>query len=123
MDAKDAKDLHQEVARAFNAGDVDALVGLYEADGRMLQPDGTEARGLGAIREVWTELVALGGRLDVTTRYAVESGDIALLSNEWTFEGGGATASSVTAEVARRGSDGAWRYVIDNPYASPADGG
>jgi hypothetical protein len=48
----DAKDLHPEVARAFNAGDVDALVGLYEADGRLLHPDGTEARGLDAIREV-----------------------------------------------------------------------
>jgi uncharacterized protein (TIGR02246 family) len=119
----DAKDLHPEVARAFNAGDVDALVGLYEADGRLLHPDGTEARGLDAIREVWVGFVALGGRLDVTTRSAVESGDTALLSNQWTFEGGGTTASSVTAEVARRGADGAWRYVIDNPYASPADAG
>ena len=37
----------------------------------------------------------------MVTRYAVESGDIALLSNEWTLEvEGNPVASAVTAEVA-----------------------
>ncbi len=58
----------------------------------------------------------------MTTRYAVEQGDIALLSNAWTFEMDGApVASSVTAEVARRQPDGSWRYIIDNPYGVPME--
>ena len=57
----------------------------------------------------------------MVTRYAVESGDIALLSNEWTLElEGNPVASAVTAEVARRQDDGTWRYVIDNPFAAGA---
>jgi ketosteroid isomerase-like protein len=58
----------------------------------------------------------------MTTRFAVEQGDIALLSNAWIFEmDGAAVARSVTAEVARRQPDGSWRYIIDNPYGAPME--
>jgi hypothetical protein len=33
-------DIHGEVERAFNAGDADGLVALYESDARMVNPDG-----------------------------------------------------------------------------------
>ena len=113
-------DLHRRVEQAFNAADIDALLDLYEPDACLLGEDGTPARGLDAIREVWTRLVALGGHISLTTRHAVEVDDLALLSNSWTFEiGGEAVASSVTSEVARRQRDGTWRYAIDNPYGAP----
>jgi uncharacterized protein (TIGR02246 family) len=108
--------LHSQVEAAFNAGDVDGLVALYEPDARMVRDDGSVAEGLDAIREVWSGFVALGGRISMTTRYAIENDDVALLSNEWTFEGAGMTFSSTTAEVARRQPDGSWRYVVDNPF-------
>lgn len=115
-------DLHERVERAFNASDVDALVGLYEPDARMIADDGSVVSGLEAIRSVWSGLVHLGGRIAMTTRYAVQHGDLALLSNAWSFEMDGArVAASVTAEVARRQPDGSWRYIIDNPYGAPAE--
>jgi uncharacterized protein (TIGR02246 family) len=117
-------DLHERVESAFNDGDLDALVELYEPDACMLGEDGTVASGIDAIRAVWTGFTALGGRIAMTTRYAVEVDDIAMLSNTWVFEMGGApVASAVTAEVARRQPDGTWRYVIDNPYGAPAETG
>jgi ketosteroid isomerase-like protein len=63
---------------AFNAGDVDALMTLYEPDARMVRDDASVAVGLDEIRAVWADLVALGVRVRMVTRYAVESGDIAL---------------------------------------------
>jgi len=115
-------DLHQRVESAFNAGDVDALIDLYEPDARMLGEDGGVASGVDAIRGVWAGFTALGGQISMATRYVVEAGDLALLSNAWTFEMDGApVASSITAEVARRQADGSWRYLIDNPYGTPAD--
>jgi len=115
-------DLHSHVERAFNAADVDALVSLYEADAQMVTDDGRVVTGLEAIRSVWSGFAELGGRIAMTTRYAVEQGDIALLSNVWTFEMDGAPlASSVTAEVARRQPGGSWRYFIDNPNGVPME--
>src|SRR5689334_2968213 len=112
----DPGDLHHRVEEAFNRGDVEALVTLYEPNARMVRDDGSVATGTAAIREIWSGFVALGGRIQMTTRFVVEQGDVALLSNTWTFEGAGMTFSASTAEVARRSSDGAWRYVIDNPF-------
>ena len=109
--------LHAQVEKAFNDGDVDALVELYEPDARMMRDNGTVAVGTDEIRDIWAGFVAMGGRLSLTTRFALESGDIALLSNSWTYEGEGMAFSSTTAEVARRQGDGSWLYVIDNPYA------
>jgi len=37
------------------------------------------------------------------------------LSNRWTSTIGDDELSSVTPEVARRQSDGTWKYIIDNP--------
>jgi len=52
------------------------------------------------------------------TQYVIEQGDIALLSNRWTATFDGADISASSAEVARRQSDGTWKYVIDNPDAA-----
>jgi ketosteroid isomerase-like protein len=112
----DARDLHRLVEEAFNAGDVDGLVALYEPDAAMATPDGGIVRGHTAIREQWAAFVALGGTIAMVTRHAVEAGDGALLSNDWQFVGGGMELSSRTSEVARRQPDGTWKYVIDHPY-------
>jgi ketosteroid isomerase-like protein len=111
--------LHAAVEAGVNTGDIDALVALYEPDATLLGENGTAVVGHEAIREAWTSVVGFGGRMTLRTRSAVELGDIALLSNEWTYEIGGAVvAGAITSEVARRQPDGAWRYVIDNPYSS-----
>ena len=110
-------DIHRSVEEAFNAGDTEALVDLYEEDAAMATPDGTFVNGRDGIREQWSGFVALGGNIQMTTRYAVVVGDTALLSNEWLLSGAGMELSSRTAEVARRQPDGTWKYVIDHPYA------
>jgi ketosteroid isomerase-like protein len=105
--------LHRAVEAAFNDGDVDALVALYLPQAQLVEPTGEIAAGHDAIRAVWAGFVALGGTMSMTTRYAVEVGDVALLSNAWHFQGP-MELRSVSAEVAMRTSDG-WRYLIDNP--------
>jgi uncharacterized protein (TIGR02246 family) len=113
-----AGDLHGLVEAAFNDGDVEALVALYEPDAAMATPEGAFVYGHDAIREQWAGFIALGGTISMTTRHAAEAGDVALLSNAWHFVAEGMEFSSRTSEVARRQADGSWRYVIDHPYGA-----
>ncbi len=115
MSAARAEDLHGATEQAFNKRDVDALVRLYADDACLLDQDGTAARGPAAIRNVWAGFVGLNGRMSMTTRYCVEAGDIALMSNAWQFTSEAMTFESVSSEVAVRGADGRWRYLIDHP--------
>lgn len=116
MNDHEAVSLHEKVESAFNTGDVDALVALYADDGCIVQPDGTAAVGPDAVRAVWEEFVSMGGKIAMTTRFAITAGDTALLSNAWQFTAPGMEFGAVSAEVAVRGPDGGWRYLIDNPF-------
>ena len=109
--------IHPAVEAGVNNGDIDGLMALYAEDASMVLIDGSVASGLSAIREEWSGLLAMNGRMTLRSRFAIAAGDLAVLSNEWTFEVGGQQLSAVTAEVARRQPDGGWLYVIDHPYA------
>ena len=110
-------DIHPAVEAAVNNQDLDGLMALYAPDASMVLPDGSTVTGTEAIREQWGGFLEMKGRMTLRSRYAVEAGDLAILSNEWTYTAGDQTMSAVTAEVARRQPEGGWLYVIDHPFA------
>ena len=107
-------DLHEAVETAVNNRNVDALVALYEQDAWLFGPAGP-VQGTEAIRAAWTEMLNMSGQSRLVTQYVIEQGDVALLSNRWTSVVGEDEISATSAEVARRQSDGTWKYLIDNP--------
>jgi ketosteroid isomerase-like protein len=113
----DLEAIHPAVEAGFNDQDLDGLMRLYAPNARMILLDGSTATGSDAIREQWSGLLEMGGRLAIRSRYAIEAGDLAILSNEWTLRTGDQMMSAVTAEVAARQSEGGWLYVIDHPWA------
>ena len=117
-----AADLHRQWEKAVNDADLDAFVRLYDPDARVLLPDGTTVDGQQAIRETYSALFAEGTpSVTLRTRFASEVGDLALLSCSWEGVIAGEKAAGVTAEVARRQPDGRWAFLIDNPWAAPAE--
>jgi uncharacterized protein (TIGR02246 family) len=116
------EDIHLAVERTVNNADVEGFVALYAPNAHMVLPDGSTITGHEAIREQAMQVCAIKGRMKVITRYVIEAGDLAILSNEWTLTAGGESMSAITAEVAQRQADGGWLYIIDNPYAGPAGG-
>src|SRR5947209_2322860 len=110
-------DLHPAVEAGVNNQDLDGLMALYAPDATMVLADGSTVTGAEAIREQVAGVLAMNGRMTVRSRYAIEAGDLAILSNEWTYTAGDQTMGAITAEVARRQPDGSWLYVIDNPFA------
>jgi ketosteroid isomerase-like protein len=57
------------------------------------------------------------------TRHVYVAGDVVLLIVDWSIQGTSRQGYPVdlhgtATDVARRGTDGSWRYVIDNPFAT-----
>jgi len=117
------EDTHRLFAEHFNAGDLDALAALYDDEAAFVPQPGSVVTGKGAIREALQGFLSTGGKIVVTTRYAVRSGDMALLSGEWRLSGTGQDGAPLdmggkTAEVVRRQSDGRWLYAVDHPFGA-----
>jgi uncharacterized protein (TIGR02246 family) len=111
-------DIHPAVEAGINDQDLDGLVALYAPDATLVLLDGTTVTGTDAIRAQYADLLEMKPRMAIRSRYVIEAGDLALLSNEWTLTIGDESVSAITAEVARREADGGWLYVVDHPYAS-----
>lgn len=128
MPATTAEQVHRSFEDAFNAGDLDGLMELYEPDAALIAQPGSVAHGREQVRAALQGFVALKGRIRLETKLVVTVGDLAYLSNTWSLSGTGPDGNPVllgatTAEVARRQGDGAWRYVIDNAWGDRAVGG
>ena len=105
--ARDPQDLERLLVSRQRAGDVEGMAALFEPHAVIDSADGRLTRGTEAIRAFFAEAVAAGRKFQLgEQRPALVSGDLALTSTRL-------PDGSVTAEVARRQSDGTWLWVID----------
>ena len=128
MPATTPEQVHRLFEEAFNAGDLDGLMELYEPDAALIAQPGSVAHGGEQARAALQGFLALKGRIKLDTRLVVTVGDLAYLSNTWSLSGTGPDGNPValgatTAEMARRQPDGSWRYVIDNAWGDQAAAG
>ncbi|HLW51567.1 MAG TPA: nuclear transport factor 2 family protein [Candidatus Angelobacter sp.] len=110
-------------AEAFNAGDVDRMLALYEPEATLMPTPGPVRSGAAEIRETLQRFVAVPRRMTISTDYAIRMGEIALLRARWTtvpVQGKGAAHQGYSSEVARLQSDGRWLYIIDYPLGGSA---
>ncbi len=114
--------LPEVFAERFNSGDLDAVADAYEA-GAVFSPEpGVQLTGAEALA-AHRSFMDLGLPISVSPRHVYTSGDIALLIVDWFIAGMGRDGAPVHIEatatdVARRGPDGRWRYVLDNPVGA-----
>lgn len=120
--ADDPADLVARFVEAFNSGSAEALDALYEDVSMVVPRPGHPARDaarMAASRHLLDFGVPIAA--EVRQLYAVDG--IALLIVDWSIHGVGPVGREVNfagaaADVARRGPDGWWRYLIDNPFGT-----
>ncbi len=122
MSARTAEDVHHLFTQFLLAGDLDGMVGLYEADAVavMVPQPGPIVRGHAAIREGLSELLAFGPQFELHILKTLEIEDIAILYARWNFtgtdpDGNAVRMTGLTSDVVRRQPDGSWLIAIDNP--------
>jgi uncharacterized protein (TIGR02246 family) len=121
MAVRNPEDIHRAFTTAFNAGDLDGLMALYEPGASLAPAPGQTVSGTEAIRSALAEFLALQGQMTIMTLRIVPCGDLALLHGSWTLVGTGPDGKAVElegrdTEVVRKQGDGGWRFIIDNPF-------
>lgn len=104
---------------AFNAGDLDGLVNLFEPEAMLYLGPSQPARNFTEIREAIAGFLALGWRLQIRLIAHHQVGNITFNTVKHTLrkntsDGGVDTLRLRAAVVFRRQADGPWRFLVDN---------
>jgi ketosteroid isomerase-like protein len=122
MSAQQPSELHELFKKFFDARDMDGMLSIYEPDAVMSSPTGDPSAGHAALKEGFQLMFSFEGTtIDfVGDDKSFVVGDLALVHGKWHMKSadGGVIMEASTAEIARRGADGLWRYVIDNPFGT-----
>ncbi len=104
----------------LNAGDLEAVVALYEPNARFVARSGETVVGRDRIRDVLAGLIKSKTRLQSRVLKAITVDDVAMLYTD--FQGTAVDASGKTIEVRskaieilRRQTDGNWQLIVGDP--------
>jgi uncharacterized protein (TIGR02246 family) len=119
------EELHPALCNAFNAGDLDAVLALYDPEAVYVIKPGRVTRGRAELRAAMERNLALRGRLAITPLSFTPAGDVVLVLGSFTLAGQRRDGSAFErtarfADVLRRQGDGRWLLAIDNPFGDPA---
>lgn len=119
MSADNPRSVHETFVTAYNAGDLEKIVALYEPDAILISAPGQAVRGHEAVREMLHKFLSISHKLSLQVGGVFQIDEIALLSSEWQISGIDNQGKAVQlagqmADVVRRQSNGTWRIIIDN---------
>jgi ketosteroid isomerase-like protein len=109
----------EEVGRLFQQymreGDIDSVLTLYDPEAVFLNQAREVKKGADALRQELAPFAAKKAIFDFNIKQVIQSGDIALIHNEWKVSSPQQT-SGYALEVAHRQPDGTWRWLIGDPF-------
>jgi ketosteroid isomerase-like protein len=103
----------------FNSGKISAMMGLYDSEAVLIADDGRTVTDRAEIAAQLERDLKLGLPLEANARHVFVAGDIAEIVVDWSIDGTGPDGKHVHVEgsasdIARRGTDGLWRTLLDN---------
>lgn len=117
------EEIHSQFAKAFNSGNLDAIMALYEPQATLVPQPGQAVQGRDAIRQALFQLLALKGRMQVKSIFTVHGLGVALMRGEWKLTGTGADGKPMemtghSVEVVRQQPTGEWLLAVDHPFGA-----
>jgi uncharacterized protein (TIGR02246 family) len=111
--------------RAFNEGDLEAVLAFYEEDATVVAAPATILRGHSQLRIFFERALASGNRATQLKTRVFENDGIALFLSHWTLTPKSAQPDARrqvfdATTVFRCQRDGSWKILIDNPFGPAA---
>ena len=78
--------IHEMFEKHVNEGNLEGMAHLYEADAVLVERDGKEVSGSGAIVEFLRGLLSAGPRIRIRHMKTIDAGDVAVLLSEWQMD-------------------------------------
>jgi uncharacterized protein (TIGR02246 family) len=119
---RDPEDWPNVFEQHLNAGDLDAVMSLYEQTARFVAPSGETIIGRDGIRQVIAGLIQAKTKFKSQVLKVVAIDELALLYTDFdvtTADPSGEVVElrSRAIEILRRQSDGTWKLIIGDPNA------
>jgi ketosteroid isomerase-like protein len=107
--------------RAFNEGDLDAVLSFYEDVAVVVSEPSRVMRGAAEMKSFFEAAIQTGASAKQLKTRVIEADGVALFLSRWTLipSGTGPEAVNrtfVATSVFRRQPDGTWKILIDNPF-------
>lgn len=119
---KRAEDAHASLAAAFNTGDVDTVMNMYDVNGVIVPEPGKPVSGKEQFEEAIKAILSIKGKMEIKTVYCLQTGNIAVGRSEWSISDGDEIKISAKGiEVMKEQADGGWKIVVDHAFGAEAD--
>jgi ketosteroid isomerase-like protein len=115
MPAKTPEEICELFKRYMAAGDIEALLSIYDPDVAFLNQSRETRRGRNELRQELVPLAGAKAKFDFSIKQVIPSGGIALMHTEWKVSSP-KPMRSYAIEVARRQPDGTWCWLIGDPF-------
>ena len=121
MPTKIPNELLDRWSQAFNDGDLEELLSLYERDAVFFPEPGNRCEGIEQIRASVEAWLAMNSKIEMEGIHLVEYGNLALSKSRWSLsaispEGEAIALNGIGTEVLRKQADGSWLFAIDDPF-------
>jgi uncharacterized protein (TIGR02246 family) len=115
MPAKTPEQICSLFKRYMAEGDLESLLNIYDPEAVFLSESGEVKKGRNEIREQLAPLAAAKAIFDFDIKQVIRSREIALMHTKWNVSSP-QSRSEYAIEVARRQPDGAWCWLIGDPF-------
>src|SRR3954468_10953556 len=88
---KKAQDVHKDLAAAYNTGDLETVLGMYDVNGLFVGNTGAPVGGREKFEAAVKGILAVKGKMEINTVYCLEAGDVAVGRSEWSIRDNGET--------------------------------
>ena len=115
MPANSPEDICRLFQQSMAAGDLDAVLSVFDPEAVLVNPSGAVTQGRDGLRQELAPFAAMKTRVAFTIKQVIQSGDIALMHTEWQVSSP-LPMSVYAIAVARRQPDGTWRWLIGDSF-------